>query len=846
MFFTILESWILWILTYIPFRFIILEKSYRHYALVPVPAPVPAPDPAPEVPKLFPYEQVALAELYKFDRNGEARVLETYLERLQRWIHLNHFRPLTCLKDNQTLSFFLRHTVKDISQKILLELFLVDRDTRLKALLYEVCVNANTAETRVVAKSIVVIISTCFGIPILNGKPDGEVEFGEIPMVLLSVLCSSANLFLCDFVLNYLTCPGTAKEMFSKYNLNVRSSIDTSMEDTYLANFLNKGFMQPVERKRPGFVKRLLFGREKNVHLAMFRFHAENILKDIRFLQTILTSLPDKTDNNYIINNNDDDNNDDNNNDDNNNGDNNNGDDNDDDEEDDEDDEEDDEKEMRKMRERLNVLKGMTDEDLDLTAPTQNIQREEGAIDVLNVVGGEQRRNRPRVERRLSWPLAKSGSKTLLKLTDNRGSAIVDERRVMQVLRQDYDDLVNTPENPISSAAIVALFHSNASIRDYADALVYGTPLRTPVRYRSNSVYDQIDFDKYGNPPSPAFSSPRARRKVPVPPSFVFNPDFIPSPGSDVSELFETRSMVSGENIPADKAGEDKAVVVAPADSSGDPDTDSLESMIEYLRIRREIAAQAAAIDTEAALADAVVKNWMADNMLAEAEAKEENDTPRAADDEEQERLEFLGIDYFDRVDFAHYFFDLPRVDLIRVLELREKVETIKQALRTLTSDAYVYLFEQQVLLSDMLPESVDILEELQTAYREMIAQYVNYQRSLEEYEIGYAILGMITFANSYIPMIRLLLNEFMLESKDPPNFEHIDAVMSQGGQVVANLKHTWETYVESSGTFTKVQRTYQGYIDNLEREFNDTTGKVHDLSRAYLKMFEVDAPQEG
>ncbi|GAA5798479.1 hypothetical protein HPULCUR_003883 [Helicostylum pulchrum] len=281
-----------------------------------------------EEPGMIAYDYVRIRGRFIFPGEGEDGRFEAYLDRLQQWIHRNGFHPLSCLIDNETILFFQQQPTESLSRKILVELFSVDRDTRLKELLRCLSYDLNDANAAQLAASIVILMSTYFGIRAVD---DGQDFFNDVPLLMYQSLCSSRNLFLCDFMLHYLTTPASAGEIISKYDLNKLLRIDASAVDTSIANLLNQTFMKPIETKRFGFPK--LFDRRNYISLGFLERHAENVLRDIRLFQTILTNLPERNDENdgNNGNNNGDDNDDDNNNDDNNNDDNNNDDNNNDD-----------------------------------------------------------------------------------------------------------------------------------------------------------------------------------------------------------------------------------------------------------------------------------------------------------------------------------------------------------------------------------------------------------------------------------------------------------------------------------------------------------------------------------
>ncbi|KAG2230756.1 hypothetical protein INT48_006344 [Thamnidium elegans] len=455
------------------------------------------------------------------------------------------------------------------------------------------------------------------------------------------------------------------------------------------------------------------------------------------------------------------------------------------------------------MKERLDRIKRMAgipaDEELEFATPIQaeysNIRREEQGTDALNPVGKEEH---------------------------------VEEVSSFQENTSATPDLQS--EQPVLSDTLKQ--HTRPRVE------------RRPSRPLSNLVDN---------------TESKLERDVP----FVFNLDFVPSPISefndddaplsdyvpspisDINDHIEIRSMVSGEYIPEDEAepNADQISLGVGSISSLSISISSLERMAELLRNCRKA-------DSEAERLNNTVENWINRNILAEAETVE-IDIPRVVNTEEQEeeedRWEFLGFDDFDREGFAHFFFDLPRATLSRVLELREKMDLMKQAFRKLTSYTYISLFNQQVLLGDMSPESVNILEEIQMAYKKMAAQYIHYQTKFEEFELGFTILGAIKFVNSYKPQLRLLFNELRPGSElDPLAFDCIYETMCEGSQVAANLKLTWEKYVKSSSAFKNVQETYQDSIDNIEQEFLLIVNDFHELCGAYFASSGTEEAQRG
>ncbi|KAI9263542.1 hypothetical protein EDC94DRAFT_82388 [Helicostylum pulchrum] len=930
--------WIIWICLYISCRLIIISNCRSN-----APLPVPEMFENPGLPEMIAYDFVEIPDKFIFDRVGAANIFEIYLDELQMWIYLNRFRPLSCLKDNQTTPFFQQQTIKSLSQKILVELFSVDRDTRLKELLRYLCYNINEDGAEVVAEAITILISTYFGIKIsIDGKNPFEEE---VPLVFFRALCSSRNLFLCDFMLHHLTTSANADEIISKYDLNTLLSIDTSTEDTNIANLLNQKFMKPIEMKKPGFRKlfRKLFGGKNNPQLTTLEDHAENVLKDIRLFQTILTNLPEKND--------DDSDNGNNNDDDDNNGiDDDNGD--------------DDDANIPREEQGTNVLEeapndqenasmtfypkegesdyfdtideeqdtrddeqGAQDEEQDIGDEEQGTQDDEQDIHYedgheeehedeeeyvgedevperiryshvlsgTNEVSSSQKiefttynHNIARSERRLSWPLVKSGSNILLRLVDDAGSAIADESELMRILRHHSVELTDNPGSPISEVVVSSLYHNNPSIRDFADAIIFriqpGTtpisPPTPPIRYRSNSVYDQINFDKYGYPPlrsdedvsdvylstSPLSNQDEEselNRDVP----FVFNPDFTPSPVSEandhtvtpnrdsthqdesntslntdrdesvseVSDDMEIMSAASGEYVTGVEAGQIPSELVSMISNSAnntfsenapsDPDS--------YLDTPPYTQSEINEINEN-------VDRWRRRNLLDEGGV---TDFPRVADinEEEKRRLEALGFEEYDIEGFGHFFFNLPQATFSNVRELRNIMDLVNQAFRNLTSNAYFGLFNEQLLLGDMSPESINVIEEVQMVYKEMTDQYTNYQRSFEEFEVGYTILSTIDSLACFKRHIRLLLLEVEEESSKTEStlnlsvFEGVYKTMCEGSQMAANLKRMWNTYVESSSSFKNVQKTYQKSIDAIEQDFTTIVEDFYILYEMYL-----------
>ncbi|GAA5798446.1 hypothetical protein HPULCUR_003849 [Helicostylum pulchrum] len=225
--FLISVLWIFWICLYASFPFIIRANCRRN-------GPLPVPEILGEtgLPDMIEYDHVQITDRFFFHREGDARIFETYLDRLQMWIRRNRFRPLVCLLGNRASLLFQQQTVKRLSQNILVELFSVDRETRLKELLRYMCYHLDEKNAVIVARSIMLIISTYFGIKIVA---DGPNEFEEAPMSILRALCSSRNLFVCGFMLRHLTTSDYADEIIARYDLNEHLSIDTSTEDTHVA-----------------------------------------------------------------------------------------------------------------------------------------------------------------------------------------------------------------------------------------------------------------------------------------------------------------------------------------------------------------------------------------------------------------------------------------------------------------------------------------------------------------------------------------------------------------------------------------------------------------------------------
>ncbi|KAI9274090.1 hypothetical protein EDC94DRAFT_654999 [Helicostylum pulchrum] len=225
--FLISVLWIFWICLYASCPFIIRANCRRN-------GPLPVPEILGEtgLPDMIEYDHVQITDRFFFHREGDARIFETYLDRLQMWVRRNRFRPLVCLLGNRASLLFQQQTVKRLSQNILVELFSVDRETRLKELLRYMCYHLDEQNAVIVARSITLIISTYFGIKIVA---DGPNEFEEAPMSILRALCSSRNLFVCGFMLRHLTTSDYADEIIARYDLNELLSIDTSTEDTHVA-----------------------------------------------------------------------------------------------------------------------------------------------------------------------------------------------------------------------------------------------------------------------------------------------------------------------------------------------------------------------------------------------------------------------------------------------------------------------------------------------------------------------------------------------------------------------------------------------------------------------------------
>ncbi|KAI9273480.1 hypothetical protein EDC94DRAFT_595008 [Helicostylum pulchrum] len=237
------------------------------------------------LPDIIPYDHVQIADRFIFDREGDALIYETYLDRLQMWIRRNRFRPLTCLQGNRGDLLFQQQTVERPSRNILVELFSVDRETRLKELLRCMCYHIDEQDTVTVARSIMFIFSSNLGIKIVG---DGPNEFEEVLMAIFHALCTSQNLFVCDFMLLYLTSSANVGDIIATFSLNELLWIDTYNEDAHVGNLFNQPFMNHIQWK-PGFPN--LFGYNNRQSIA-FRRAAADVLRDIQLFQTILTNIP--------------------------------------------------------------------------------------------------------------------------------------------------------------------------------------------------------------------------------------------------------------------------------------------------------------------------------------------------------------------------------------------------------------------------------------------------------------------------------------------------------------------------------------------------------------------------
>ncbi|GAA5803850.1 hypothetical protein HPULCUR_009335 [Helicostylum pulchrum] len=116
-------------------------------------------------------------------------------------------------------------------------------DTRLKGLLRYVCYNVGEQIAVIVARSIMFIFSSTLDIKIVG---DGPNEFEEAPASILRALCSSRNLFVCDFMLRYLTTSANTDDIIGRHDLNELLNIDT-VTDEQIANLLNQKFMSQVK-----------------------------------------------------------------------------------------------------------------------------------------------------------------------------------------------------------------------------------------------------------------------------------------------------------------------------------------------------------------------------------------------------------------------------------------------------------------------------------------------------------------------------------------------------------------------------------------------------------------------
>lgn len=465
---------------------------------------------------------------------------------------------------------------------------------------------------------------------------------------------------------------------------------------------------------------------------------------------------------------------------------------------------------------------------------------------------------------------------------------------------------MDNPGFPISEVLVSSLYHNNASIRDFAYAIIFSIPPGTfpispptpPVRYRSNSVYDQITFDKYGYPPDPVYPSPiidedisnidnptsslsnhgeesELDQDVSSPVSeasdrtettnndngyldksnvaentesgldqvvpFVLNPDFTPGPESEASDRTET------SNCGNTHQNESKNSVNTESELNREEPVSEVSKDMEFMSATfgeyfsdGEVEPNAGQLpsDTVNIISNGVSRyrnNTVSENALSEIFPSDPNssldtppytqaeinhisknvnfrkrnlldkDIPRVADtDEEEDRSwEFLGFDKNDREGFSHFLFNFPQATFSDLNELRKKMDLINGAFRNLTSNQYVGLLNRQVLRGDMLPESINIIEELQMAYKEMTSQYINYQKLFEEFEVGNTLLKTIDIVDYYRHDIGILLLKLQEElTKREPTlrlsvFEGVYKTVCEGSQIMADLKRTWNTYVE-------------------------------------------------
>ncbi|KAI7894805.1 uncharacterized protein EV154DRAFT_477907 [Mucor mucedo] len=81
--------------------------------------------------------------------------------------------------------------------------------------------------------------------------------------------------------------------------------------------------------------------------------------------------------------------------------------------------------------------------------------------------------------RSFSWPMVSSGSQILPRTNRQPSEDIVpgmsDDAILMAILRDDDDEYVNDPNNPITSDLIASMYHRNSYVSTYAQSIIYGS-----------------------------------------------------------------------------------------------------------------------------------------------------------------------------------------------------------------------------------------------------------------------------------------------------------------------------------------------------------------------------------
>lgn len=126
---------------------------------------------------------------------------------------------------------------------------------------------------------------------------------------------------------------------------------------------------------------------------------------------------------------------------------------------------------------------------------------------------------------------------------------------------------------------------------------------------------------------------------------------------------------------------------------------------------------------------------------------------------------------------------------------------------------------------------------EVQMACTEMTDQYINYQRSFEEFEVAYTILKTIDIVDCFrwdVSLSIARLNQRLQRRENglqPATYASVNKSLCAGSNIMTNLILTWDTYVEFSSSFENVRRTYQISINAMEQDFITT---VTDFRREY------------